>query len=52
MAKTDVATKVEPTTIALESQYVNDASSGFEETDSNSFAIPFLGILQSNSPQV
>lgn len=31
--------------------YGEDAGAGMEGTDSNSFAIPFIGVLQSTSPQ-
>jgi hypothetical protein len=42
---TDVAT-------ASDNMYLNDAGAGFEEASTDSFAIPFLSILQSGSPQV
>lgn len=51
MSKTDVAVKQE-TSVALASAYVSDAGAGFEEASVESFAIPFLSILQSGSPQV
>lgn len=39
------------TEVALASSYEEDAGAGFEEADSQAFAIPFIAILQSNSPQ-
>jgi hypothetical protein len=36
---------------ALASQYEEDANQGFENADVDSFAIPFLQVLQSMSPQ-
>lgn len=52
MAKTAVAVK-EETAVALSNvDYLADAGSGFEETSQESYAIPFLSILQSGSPQV
>lgn len=39
------------TAVALASQFEEDAGSGFENADSNAYAIPFLTILQSMSPQ-
>jgi hypothetical protein len=50
MAKTEVA--VAPENTALTTQFANDVGGGFEEADSSSYAIPFVQILQSNSPQV
>lgn len=40
------------TAVALAGMYEEDAGSGFENADANAYAIPFLGILQSGSPQV
>lgn len=52
MSKTEV-TKVQNTAIAIpDDVYSADAGSGFEETNQESYAIPFLSILQSGSPQV
>lgn len=52
MAKTEVAVK-ENTSVAIpDDVYSQDAGSGFEETSQESYAIPFLSILQSGSPQV
>jgi hypothetical protein len=48
---TAVATK-EETNLALANQFTEDSGAGFEETSAESFAIPFLSILQSGSPQV
>ena len=53
MAKTEVAVKVENTSVSIPDDiYSQDAGSGFEETSQESYAIPFLSILQSGSPQV
>lgn len=46
----DIATK-QNTAVALAGQFEEDAGSGFENADSNAYAIPFLSILQSMSPQ-
>jgi len=52
MAKAETAVAVkEETNLALAGQYTEDSGSGFEETSSESFAIPFLTVLQSGSPQ-
>jgi len=48
--KTAIAKK-QPTELALASQYEENAGAGFEEADRDAFAIPFLAVLQSNSPQ-
>lgn len=48
--ETAVAVK-EETNLALAGQYTEDSGSGFEETSAESFAIPFLSVLQSGSPQ-
>lgn len=40
------------TAVALAGQFEEDAGSGFENADSAAYAIPFLSILQSGSPQV
>jgi hypothetical protein len=48
--ETEVAAKTN-TAIALAGQFEDDAGSGFENADSSAYAIPFLGILQSMSPQ-
>jgi hypothetical protein len=37
--------------VALNNRYVEDAGAGFEDADANAYAIPFLQILQSGSPQ-
>lgn len=57
-AGTDVATAAQPknalaqaTGGALADAYADEASSGFENADASAFAIPFLTILQSGSPQ-
>lgn len=48
--KKEVATK-QGTELALGSMYEEDANSGFEQADKDAYAIPFLNILQSGSPQ-
>lgn len=49
----DVAVKEEKTTAvaALQMDFEADQGAGFEGADKDSYAIPFLAILQSNSPQ-
>lgn len=37
--------------LALQNQFAEDAGAGFEEASASSYAIPFLQILQSGSPQ-
>lgn len=49
-ATSEVATK-QATNVALAQQYADDAGAGFEEANASSYAIPFLQILQSGSPQ-
>jgi hypothetical protein len=54
--KEDTATSTEvvkkdASAVALANQFNSDVGSGFEEADSSSYAIPFLQILQSGSPQ-
>lgn len=61
MAKTDKAGSADAavpavaetanTAVALQDQFLSDGSGGFEEADAQSYAIPFLVILQSGSPQ-
>ncbi|WP_448506573.1 hypothetical protein [Immundisolibacter sp.] len=43
--------EVKGAALALVSMYEEDAGSGFENADANAYAIPFLAILQSGSPQ-
>ncbi len=50
--KKEVAVKDDKTELAVANAYGDDAGSGFETTDTSELSIPFLGILQSNSPQV
>lgn len=52
MAKTEVAVKEQTALTTADSMYLSDAGAGFEEAGTESFAIPFLSILQSGSPQV
>lgn len=47
-----VAEAKNTTALALASMYEEDANSGFETADAEAYAIPFLNILQSGSPQV
>lgn len=52
MSKNTTNVAVKPNTVmALAGQFEEDAGSGFENADSNAYAIPFLSILQSMSPQ-
>jgi hypothetical protein len=51
MAKTAVAAK-KPTPVAVALDFAADAGVGMEGADRSSFAIPFLVVLQSNSPQL
>lgn len=51
-AKTTEMTEKQNTAMAaIEADMEADSGSGFEEADSDSYAIPFLMLLQSNSPQ-
>lgn len=53
MAKSEVV-KPEANEVALaamQQQFAADANAGFEEADASAYAIPFLQILQSGSPQ-
>jgi hypothetical protein len=52
MAKTEVVVKENTAVAIADDVYSQDAGSGFEETSQESYAIPFLSILQSGSPQV
>jgi hypothetical protein len=49
-ASSEVAIK-EQHALAMAHQFAEDADAGFEEADVNSYAIPYLQILQSGSPQ-
>lgn len=53
MAKTatQVATANQNKALVAASMYEDDANTGFEEADRDAYAIPFLTILQSSSPQ-
>lgn len=46
----DVAVK-QQNAVAMNDMFINDAATGFEEADASAYAIPFIQILQSNSPQ-
>lgn len=48
MAKSKAVSKRAGTAVI---EYGEDAGSGFEDTTRDDFSIPFIGILQSNSPQ-
>lgn len=50
MKQNQVATQA--TGIVVAGQFEEDAGVGFESADSSSYAIPFLAILQSGSPQI
>lgn len=50
-AKKEVV-EAKSTAVALASMYEEDANGGFEQADKDAYAIPFLSILQSGSPQV
>lgn len=51
MAKAETAVAVQEETNTAMVAQSEDSGSGFEETSAESFAIPFLSILQSGSPQ-
>lgn len=52
MSKKEVAKKVEAGVPALAATYEQFDNAGFENATADSYAIPFLAILQSGSPQV
>lgn len=53
MAKSTEVAEVKNTAVAMADQmYAGDSGSGFEEASAEAFAIPFLSVLQSGSPQV
>ena len=49
-ASTEVAVQAD-TSLALANQFADDAGAGFEDAGQSAYAIPFLQILQSGSPQ-
>ena len=53
MAKSEVVKpEVNATALAaMQQQFADDANAGFEEADASAYAIPFLQVLQSGSPQ-
>ena len=52
MSKTNTeVTDAKTVSLAQQMAYANEAGSGFEEADSSAYAIPFIQILQSSSPQ-
>lgn len=51
MSKKEVA-KAQNNLPAMANDFADDAGQGYEEADKDSFAIPFLSILQALSPQV
>lgn len=50
-AKTTEVAQKQATNVALQDQFLAEAGAGFEEASAASYAIPFLQILQSGSPQ-
>lgn len=48
---TDVAVKAQQAMAVMGAMFEEDAGSGFEEASASAYAIPFLQILQSGSPQ-
>jgi hypothetical protein len=48
---TDVALKQQQALATMNAMFTEDAGAGFEEADASAYAIPFLLILQSGSPQ-
>ena len=52
MAKTSIAKKEDALTTNVALDFAADAGMGMEGTDKNSFAIPFLAVLQGLSPQL
>ena len=50
MAKNEVAAQTNKALVAA-TMYEDDANQGFEEANRDSYAIPFLAVLQSGSPQ-
>ena len=50
--KDDLPTKVDDTTNALATLYDGDTSTGFEQTTSDDYSVPFLKLLQKMSPEV
>ena len=51
MTKQEVA-KTAPAGAVATYDYGGDQGAGFEDTSGSDLSVPFLGILQSNSPQV
>lgn len=52
MANANTEVDVKKNTALAVVDYDDDAGSGFEQADKDAFAIPFLSVLQSGSPQV
>lgn len=52
MAGKAVATKQGTAALAVSDAMMEDANAGFEEADINSYAVPFMTLLQKMSPQV
>lgn len=48
---TDLVKQQQQAIVAMQEMFVGDAGSGFEEATASSYAIPFIQILQSGSPQ-
>lgn len=51
-AATEVAVKDSTSIAVSDNMYLGDSGAGFEDAGSEAFAIPFLSVLQSGSPQV
>ena len=52
MAKTDLAAKTGSTAVVLASNFEEDAQSGFNNMTQEDFALPFLKLLTSTSPEI
>jgi len=52
MTKKNAVAETQSNLPAMASKYQEDAGAGYEEADKDSFAIPFIAILQALSPQV
>ena len=52
MAKNDLATKTGSTAVVLASNFEEDAQSGFNNMTQEDFALPFLKLLTSTSPEI
>ncbi len=52
MSETKEVVKVAPAGVPATYDYGDDAGAGFEGTKGSDLSVPFLGVLQANSPQV